>query len=52
MSNLESRGTRAQTQIKEDQIKKIRKGQKGKESVDGGGVGWGVTSIKAQTSKH
>lgn len=36
MCDLGSRGTRAQMQIKEEQIKKIRNGKKGRERVDGG----------------
>lgn len=38
MCDLGSRGTRAQMQIKEEQIKKIRNGKKGRERVGGGGV--------------
>lgn len=41
MSDLRSRGTRAQTQIKEHQTKEIRKGQKGKKENWGQGGGWG-----------
>lgn len=50
VSDLRSRGTRAQTQIKEHQKKKIRKRQKG--IRENWGREGGVTSTKAQTSKH
>jgi len=49
VSDLRSRGRRAQTQIKEHQTQNIRKSQKGDKK---GKLGKGyVTSIKAKTSK-
>lgn len=57
MSDLRSRGTRGtQTQIKEQQMKEIRKGQKGEREIWveglGTGRGGGEQVQKPKTSKH